>query len=164
MLKHFGKIGATMITNTGNKMEEVTQAMAASGSASAAASGGKALLSGIKTMAIFTFLGGVFMFVLTMAFQPPKSVKEVVLAFTSLIVCGFCGSSFMIFYFKWNLPAGFDGDSIRFGLAMPCAALGWLIIKSWFKWCETSGVNSVASLFTALSTKLQKMISGGSGE
>lgn len=131
-------------------MSEVDAASAIAASGGAASAKASGAFASAKAMALFTFLGGAFMFILTMAFQPPKSVKEVVLAFTSLIICGFCGSSFMIFYFGWNIPAGFDGDSIRFGLAMPCAALGWLIIKGWFNYAAQNQDKTLVDLVKQL--------------
>jgi len=123
----------------------------AAGAASGAGAAG-AKLAGLMAP-IATFMGGAFMFILTMAFQPPKTIKETVLAFSCLIVCGFCGGAFIEFYFNLSIPATFQGHCIKFGIAMPCAAIGWLAIKGWFSWSEKYGLESVADIINKLVKK-----------
>ena len=85
-----------------SKMEEVNQAMAASGSASAAVSSGKAT-------AIFSGAGGAIMAIVVMTLTPPNSKRELFIMLLSTLVFSICGSAFLKIYFGLSFPDDING-------------------------------------------------------
>jgi len=108
-----------------SKMEEVNQAMAASGSASAAVSSGKA-------MAIAGLIGGVLMTAIVISFNPPKSEKETFVAVVSSLVCSLGGACALVLYFGMALPNNIYGLCLFLSLCFLCAGPGWFLVRLFF--------------------------------
>lgn len=108
-----------------NKMEEVNQAMAASGSASAAVSSGKAI-------AAAGVIGGILMTAIVIAFNPPKSKKETFVAIVSSLVFSLGGACALVIYFGMSIPSNIYGLCFFMSLCFMCAGPGWFIIRLLF--------------------------------
>lgn len=109
----------------GIKMEEVNQAMVASGSAGAALSGG-------KVMAAFGVVGGILMTIIVITFNPPKSKKETFAAIVSSLVFSLGGACALILYFGMSIPSNIYGLLFFLALCFVCAGPGWFMVRLFF--------------------------------
>lgn len=131
-----------------NEAEMAAGAVAASGGTSSAKAAGAYGMA--KGAAMASGAGGVFIALLTMAMATPKSPREVFLALASMLFFAVCGSAIVILCFNLPLPPTLDGHLARSGIAAICGAPGWLIVRAWFKWSETKGIDSLSAALSAL--------------
>jgi hypothetical protein len=126
-----------------SKMEEVNQAMAASGSASAAVSSGKAT-------AIFSGAGGAIMAMVVMTLTPPNSKRELFIMLLSTLVFSVCGSAFLKIYFGLSFPDDINGHLASSGLSFVCGAPGWVLIRAFFVTAETMKGKSIGEIIATV--------------
>lgn len=116
-----------MLAKVGNKMDEVNQALSASGTA-VASSG--------TVKAVFFTVSASLSAILVMVFLEPQSKKEKFLCFMSTLIFAACASSAIKIYFGIDLPDTSDGRLANAGLTIASGMPGWVMVRALFMTLE----------------------------